>query len=227
MPTYFRSPRTRRIVEYEDMQIEKWQIHIDSKLYHQQKILWQGVEAELKRQLQGIARVVGNAPLAIIRNVPIWIHTDAPENIGLAYHPSAEFLRQHDLNPNMAHGVEIGRAANFVPWSCDQPWCVMHEFAHAYYDLATDKRIDAQIKTAYQSAMAAKRYESVLYGDGRVGRAYATTNPQEYFAESTEAYFGTNDAYPFVRAELQQADPDGFKLMQAVWGAPMRRNPGS
>ena len=44
------------------------------------------------------------------------------------------------------------------------------------------------------------------------------TNPPEYFAESCEAYFGTNDFYPFVRAELQRHDPVMYELIERAWG---------
>lgn len=47
---------------------------------------------------------------------------------------------------------------------------------------------------------------------------YALNNSQEYFAETSEAYFGTNDFFPFVRAELKEHDPRGFGLMEKVWG---------
>ena len=43
-------------------------------------------------------------------------------------------------------------------------------------------------------------------------------NSKEYFAESTEAYFGVNDFYPFVRAELKEHDPTMFSLMETLWG---------
>jgi len=39
------------------------------------------------------------------------------------------------------------------------------------------------------------------------------TNAKEYFAESTEAWFGVNDFYPFVRAELKQFDPEMHALL--------------
>ena len=42
----------------------------------------------------------------------------------------------------------------------------------------------------------------------------------EYFAEGSEAYFGTNDFYPFTRAELKQHDPEGFRLLEALWNDP-------
>ena len=33
----------------------------------------------------------------------------------------------------------------------------------------------------------------------------------EYFAEASEAYFGTNDFFPFVRIELRRHDPIGVR----------------
>jgi hypothetical protein len=44
------------------------------------------------------------------------------------------------------------------------------------------------------------------------------TNPKEYFAELSEAYFGKNDFYPFVRGELKVHDPVGYRLMEEAWG---------
>ena len=46
------------------------------------------------------------------------------------------------------------------------------------------------------------------------------TNRQEYFAETSEAFFGENDFYPFNRTELQKHDPQIFRLLQRVWLAP-------
>lgn len=44
------------------------------------------------------------------------------------------------------------------------------------------------------------------------------TNPQEYFAESSEAYFSRNDFYPSCREELQQHDPFGLATLETLWG---------
>ena len=54
------------------------------------------------------------------------------------------------------------------------------------------------------------------YG-GTKGRAYAMNNATEYFAEGTEAYFGTNDFYPFVRPELEEHDPEMARLVKKLW----------
>jgi len=40
----------------------------------------------------------------------------------------------------------------------------------------------------------------------------------EYFAEASESYFGVNDFYPFVRAELKEFDPAAYFLMEEIWG---------
>ncbi|MEE8389889.1 MAG: hypothetical protein V3S14_03710, partial [Anaerolineae bacterium] len=45
---------------------------------------------------------------------------------------------------------------------------------------------------------------------------YALKNDKEYFAESSEAYFGTNDFFPFVRAELRRHDPEMCALLKKV-----------
>jgi hypothetical protein len=49
-------------------------------------------------------------------------------------------------------------------------------------------------------------------------RHYALTDHKEYFAEMTEAFFGTNDFYPFVRGELKQHDRRTYDLLAGIWG---------
>ena len=49
-------------------------------------------------------------------------------------------------------------------------------------------------------------------------RHYALTNHKEFFAEMTEAYFGVNDFFPFVRAELRRHDEATFLMLQEIWG---------
>jgi len=41
---------------------------------------------------------------------------------------------------------------------------------------------------------------------------------EEYFAENCEAYFGLNDFYPFVRAELRDYDPAIYEIIERVFG---------
>ena len=44
-----------------------------------------------------------------------------------------------------------------------------------------------------------------------------TQNHIEYFAELSEAYFWTNDFYPFNKAELEAFDPQGYAAVEGAW----------
>ena len=57
-------------------------------------------------------------------------------------------------------------------------------------------------------------------GLAKLDRAYAMTNPQEFFAESTEAFFSRNDFYPYDRKELNHHDPSTLILIANIWGVP-------
>ena len=81
----------------------------------------------------------------------------------------------------------------------------------------------APIKAAYAAANASGKYEHVLQIRGKTERHYALNNDQEYFAESTEAFFGTNDFYPFVRAELKEFDPQMEAVVREAWGVSGKR----
>jgi hypothetical protein len=116
-----------------------------------------------------------------------------------------------------ARGVELANPETFWTWTHEQPWMVLHELAHGYHDqvLGHDHK---GIRECYERAVASKSYESVLHYDGRKVRHYALNNDKEYFAEATEAFFGTNDFYPFVRSELLAHDPKMHELLKKVWG---------
>ena len=86
-----------------------------------------------------------------------------------------------------------------------QPLVVLHELAHAYHDQVLSWDYEP-IREAFDAAVKEGQYEKVLHIDGRTVRHYALTDHKEYFAEATEAWFGCNDFYPFVRPELKKHD---------------------
>jgi hypothetical protein len=94
---------------------------------------------------------------------------------------------------------------------------VLHELAHSYHDrvLGFD---NAQVRAAYNAARDSGKYDRVLRANGRTEKHDAMNNQQEYFAEATEAFFGTNDFYPFVYAELKEFDPRTETLLRKLWG---------
>lgn len=103
------------------------------------------------------------------------------------------------------------------------PNITLHELAHAYHDRVLKGGYgNAEIIRAYEAAKESGKYEQVeqRFGNGRSvkTRAYALTNPMEYFAESSEAYFSTNDFFPFNREELVQHDPSLVPVLKELWG---------
>jgi len=140
----------------------------------------------------------------------------------MCFHVSDKWLKSNSMNPEKAGGVELANCRNFLEWTHAQPWMVLHELAHGYHHLKLG--VDhPEIRACLAAAREAKLYDSVMHISGRKRKHYALTNETEYFAEMSEAYFGTNDFYPFVRAELLDADPRIFKVLEEVWGVKGRK----
>jgi hypothetical protein len=197
-------------------------VPVNKKLI-EEKELCDDVLRLLDFQLFQITRQVPPAALEKIRTIKIWVELAESHHPCMAFHPDAGWLREHGMNPEKAGCVEIANARNFLSWTHEQPWMVLHELAHGYHFFFFEGGYDnPQIAAAYRKAVEAKSYESVLHYNGRKDRAYALTNPMEYFAESSECYFGTNDFYPFVRAELKEHDPEMFKLLDELWNRKSR-----
>ncbi|MFI5455512.1 MAG: hypothetical protein ACHRXM_08680 [Isosphaerales bacterium] len=172
----------------------------------------------LDHQLYQIARRVPPAAVTKLRTIPIWVEEQAPHAKCMTYHPGAGWLRERGMNPAKARCVEVANVRNFLDWSLEQPWMVLHELAHGYHhQYLRDGFDNSEIKTRFDQAMNAKRYESVLRSTGKTEKAYAATDRMEYFAEASEAFFGTNDFYPFVRSELRRHDPEMFELLEKLW----------
>jgi len=151
-----------------------------------------------------------------LKKIQFWIELNDPTTTA-AYHPDAVWLRDHGYNPEMAHNIEIGNLHNFLTWQHIQPSMVLHELAHSYHFLHVGED-NPMIAGAFEHAVSSHKYESVPFVTGGLRRAYALTNKFEYFAECSEAYFGRNDFYPFLRSELKNFDPEGYAAVEKAWG---------
>jgi len=202
--------------EYDTRSIEGWTVHVNHHLLSDRKALGDPALQLLKVKLYDVLRVVPPRAAVKLQSVPIWLGINDGHAPCSEYHPSRDWLSANGYNPDKAKCVEIGNAANFLDWSKDQPFMVLHELAHAYQDqvLGFD---NPDVRAAYQHALHSGLYQSVLRSNGRLEKAYALTDEHEYFAEGSEAYFGTNDFYPFVRAELVRYDPMLAALLKTVW----------
>ena len=200
-----------------------WTVNINETLWKQDKPALERALKLLEQQLQEITRVVPAPAVVELRKVTLWISPEYP-GVGprAEYHPGAGWLRDNGRDPAMVKGVEFTNVRIFDDESRRMPNFALHELAHAYHDrvLGNDHK---GIALAYERAKAGGKYDHVPRRDAKgkvtLDRAYALSNPQEYFAETTEAFFSINDFQPFTRHELRRDDPDMFKVLQTVWGA--------
>jgi hypothetical protein len=224
--TLFRAGVAQPATNTETRELSGWTVHVSKSLRATNAQATARALELLEAQLGEIVRNVPPAAVAQLREVPLWISPEYPGvNPRAEYHPSAIWLREHDRNPAMANAVEFTNVRIFEAETRRMPNFTLHELAHAYHNRVLPSGFEnKQIKAAYEKAKTGGKYDHVeqRFGDGHtaVGRAYAMSNPQEYFAESTEALFSTNDFFPFVREDLRRHDPEMFALLEKLWSRP-------
>jgi hypothetical protein len=201
---------------YDRREVEGWPVYVHKDLLADAPLADQCL-ALLRVKLFDVQRVLPAAAVAKLKVVPIWLELNHRKFPGACYHPSKRWLEENDVNPDKAGAVEISNARHFLAWTIDQPSMVLHELAHAYHHRVIGHG-HADVNAAYDAAKRSGKYAKVLQIRGRVQRHYALNNAQEYFAEASEAFFGTNDFYPFVRAELREFDPQGEAAVRKAWG---------
>jgi len=210
----------RATAEYDSRTMHGWQLMVAPDLLTDTRLA-DRVFAELERQLVAISQVVPPEPLAKLRKITIWVEKEEGHHPCMAYHPDRRWLIEHDMNPDKARCVEIANARNFIGWTKDQPWMVLHELAHGYHDQFLPGGYgNRELRERFERAKAQGKYEKVAYVRGGEKRAYALNNPMEFFAENSEALFGRNDFFPFNRADLESFDPETFALLCKLWELP-------
>ena len=208
--------------------IEGWNVRVDDRL-----LSGDGAGAGeralklLTARLVAITIVVPEQSLAKLRAISIELDLNYGDLRNMQYHPDAGWLKENGYSEQLAKCVHIPEVEDFLsPFENHRmPWVVLHELSHGYHDqvLGFD---EPRITAAWKKFCDSGKYQSVLTSPGPMREHYGLTNPKEFFAEMTEAYFGSNDFYPFVTGELKQAEPETFALMAEIWGSlPARDKP--
>ncbi len=219
-------PERARPTSHTDRQIEGWNVRIDERLLDEKdsetdtRIL-----KSLESRLANIRTVVREPALSRLREFTIVLDQSHGGLIPMQYHPSVGWLEENGYPADLAKCVHIPIARSLIEARQInvQPWCVLHELAHAYHDqvLGFD---EPRVIAAYRKYKASGHGDHCLLITGERVRHYGLTNHKEFFAEMSEAYFGTNDFFPFNRGELMEAEPDIHQLMKAIWD-PKPANP--
>ena len=206
-------------MNYVTQNIEGWTIHTRDTLLREQPAATKVAIKLLREQLRFIVRTLPKNAVTFMKTVPLYLSPEYP-GVGprAEYHPGAAWLRENGRDPMMVKCVEFTNIRIFEAEVRRMPVFVLHELAHAYHHQILGYDC-ADVKAEFDRAMASRAYDSVLRSDGKRVKAYAATNVQEFFAESSEAYFGRNDFFPFDRADLEHYDPDTAAMLKRVWNS--------
>ncbi len=226
-PAAANAPSPGAAPDRETRSLAGWTVHISRTLLATETRPTEHALELLQKQLEEIARVVPTKAVAELRKVPLYVSPEyADEKPKAEYHPDAGWLREHGRDPGMANAVEFTNVRIFEREFNRMPNFALHELAHAYHHRVLPQAFDNEpIQAAYERAKASGKYDRVerWHGNGEPNtfeRAYAMTNPQEFFAETTEAYFSRNDYFPFTRDQLKLHDPETFALLETLWNHP-------
>ena len=203
---------------HETRTIEGWPVQVDKSLLTKpHKELSETALRMLANQLYEIAQRLPAARVEELRTVTIRLDRDHALS-NMQYHPNRRWLVDNGYDPSLAKVVHIPDASRMVRLLRDyaQPAVVLHELAHAWHDQVIGFN-NPEVREAHRIFVESGKFARVLHMSGRQRKHYALTNHKEYFAEMTEAWFGTNDFYPFIRPELKEVSPETAKLMQLIW----------
>ena len=218
------SSPTSQTKSRETREIRGWKVHIHREMIENERKVIEHALKLLTQQLEEIIRVVPAKAVAELRKVPLYFSPPYEGGReGAEFHPDAGWLKKNGRDPGMAKAVEFTNARIFEEEMSRMPNVTLHELAHAYHNRVVRMGFsNLEVKRAYERAKSSGTYDRVerRRGSGKPNtfeKAYAMTTPQEYFAETTEAYFSGNDFFPFNREELQKHDPEMFALLEKLW----------
>lgn len=201
-----------------DRNIEGWTIRIDDRLLAKDFEPGIKIIKSLEKRLSDIVAVVPADRVKDLQAIRIVLDKSHGKLTSMQYHPGEEWLVSNGYAADLVRCVHIPVAEDLLkPRQINvQPWIVLHELAHAYHDqvLGFDEK---RILEAYSEFKKSGRGEQALLATGQRVRHYGLTDHKEFFAEMTEAYFGSNDFFPFNRGELKTTEPAIDRLLTEIW----------
>ncbi|MBT3198720.1 MAG: hypothetical protein HN350_02290 [Phycisphaerales bacterium] len=205
--------------KYDKRKIYGWTVYVNPELTAQPGLCNTMVKL-LSYKLHMIDHFVGPEGKKQLNRTPVWLE------IGRAgpyvrYCGNKTALQKENANPDKFQAVEVRNPQRMMDWSMLQQADVLGAVARAYYEQTPS--LAKNTRDAYTKAKAGGKYKSVLRFDGKKLPHPALESERSYFAEMMKSYFLVNDRYPFIRCELKDQDPDGYKLIADLWeGVPRR-----
>ena len=209
--------------QYTDVPFDERVIKVEKQLMDEDPVLAKKVIERLKFNINLALDILPRHSHPFVAKQQFWLMygpkaKGGGENNGASYFRPGSPGYDELLDVNWSSVVVVYHAQNYLDLS--DLWAlkvILHELGHAY-QLEQWPEQEANILSAYDNAMSQKLYRNVPEDNGAtVQAAYATVNQLEYFAELTCMYFGRCNYRPMTRAELQQYDPTGYKMIRQMW----------
>lgn len=203
-----------------ERKLEGWTISVDDRLLKSpDEELGTRALRFLEAKLADIKAVVPDERLKELQSIRIVLDLTHGKLGPMQYHPDAGWLKANGFSADLEKCVHLPRAVDVATRRNinEQPWVILHELAHAYHDQKLSFE-EPRVREAYEAFKKSGHGAMALLYNGKRVKHYGLTNHKEFFAEMTEAYFGVNDFFPFNRAELQEAEPEVFSLLEKIWG---------
>ena len=210
-------------IAYQKRDLEGWTLLINERLLGSHPTQTAEAIRLLTVQLQVLGKTLPSPALQKLRQVKLFFNLPYEKAAPRAeYHPDRGWLETHGRDPEMTRSVEFTNILIFSDESRRMPILALHELAHAYHHQVLGHE-HSQILALFQAAKASRKYDLVGCWTGKTHvkkRAYALSNAKEYFAETSEAFFGKNDFQPFDNQELRSMDPTMHSLLGQLWNNP-------
>jgi len=218
------APKPKPVSKFEKTTIEGWTVYVSRAALRDNRDETSRALDHLANQLFQITLSLPAEAVEKLRQVPIWL-ANGEKKLGVAFHPNRSWLTSRGYAPPPPRsliGIVSGR--HYLRGSVRQPWLALHELSHGYdWFVLGRKKTYGSNAAAYKRAMKSGKYDSALHWNGRRRKPYHATNKMEFFAETSEAFFGTNDIFPFVRAELRDHDPATFRMLAELWKVDLKK----
>ena len=176
---------------------------------------WPKVKRLMSNQLFGMKQFLKDEVIKDLQKIKIYVDIKQKGKSAAQYHPSKNWLINNKFSSSKAKCIEINHIAEFLRYSKTQAWIMLHELMHAYHDQVLGFG-DKEIKACFNKAIKEGKYGKVKHISGQQVQHYSSTDHKEYWSEACEAYFGTNDFYPFVKAEILEYDPEICKILKRL-----------
>jgi hypothetical protein len=193
--------------DYRKANIQGWTVFFHKNLYTIDSQLGGVCARLLNRELLDIKTKLPRGACAKLQKIPIWVgHIDPidPTCLGV-YHPSRDWLKNNNRNPDKAHCVEFPNARSFPYVVRDIPSAVLHELSHGYHMRFLNAKRKAQINASWlkhntlPTLLPNLQRKPLALPTQQFDPKHLTLSDSEYFAELSAVLFREHRAWSRIK----------------------------